>query len=232
MLAAADVVDGVAGRTKGLLGRTATKGRWSSLGPGPSTRSGCASPSTWRSATGRWWSSAWPGCHHCGWPCPGGVPHRHRGGGGCLRAVGTAGRRQAGAAGMTGDPGPVVRATGRQSTTMMPLKPGAPPIESGAGGGRNPHRQSRVTCHPGPWRLCDGRRRLLRGHPPLPQTADPCRNHRGAARSLHEHNEEDRVAEVLAAGGTGRTVALVSDAGMPASRIPDGAWWPRRPRPG
>ena len=39
-------------------------------------------------------------------------------------------------------------------------------------------------------------------------------------RSLHGHNEGDRVDEVVAAVAAGRTVALVSDAGMPAvSRI-------------
>jgi len=35
-------------------------------------------------------------------------------------------------------------------------------------------------------------------------------------RSLHGHNEEDRVDEVVAAVAAGRTVALVTDAGMPA----------------
>ena len=39
-------------------------------------------------------------------------------------------------------------------------------------------------------------------------------------RSLHEHNEDDRVAEVLDAVGQGRTVALVSDAGMPGISDP------------
>ncbi len=39
-------------------------------------------------------------------------------------------------------------------------------------------------------------------------------------RSLHEHNEEDRVDEVVAAVGAGRSVALVSDAGMPAVSDP------------
>ncbi len=39
-------------------------------------------------------------------------------------------------------------------------------------------------------------------------------------RSLHEHNEDDRVDEVVAAVAAGRTVALVSDAGMPAVSDP------------
>lgn len=41
-------------------------------------------------------------------------------------------------------------------------------------------------------------------------------------RSLHEHNEDDRIAEVLTAVTEGRTVALVSDAGMPAVSDPGG----------
>jgi 16S rRNA (cytidine1402-2'-O)-methyltransferase len=39
-------------------------------------------------------------------------------------------------------------------------------------------------------------------------------------RSLHEHNELDRVDEVVAAVGAGRTVAVVTDAGMPAVSDP------------
>ncbi len=39
-------------------------------------------------------------------------------------------------------------------------------------------------------------------------------------RSLHEHNEDDRIAEVLGAVAQGRTVALVSDAGMPGVSDP------------
>jgi len=39
-------------------------------------------------------------------------------------------------------------------------------------------------------------------------------------RSLHEHNEVDRVDEVVAAVAAGRTVVLVSDAGMPAVSDP------------
>jgi len=39
-------------------------------------------------------------------------------------------------------------------------------------------------------------------------------------RSLHEHNEDDRVDEVVGAVAAGRTVALVSDAGMPAVSDP------------
>lgn len=39
-------------------------------------------------------------------------------------------------------------------------------------------------------------------------------------RSLHEHNERDRIAEVLAELEAGRTVALVSDAGTPAVSDP------------
>ena len=39
-------------------------------------------------------------------------------------------------------------------------------------------------------------------------------------RSLHEHNEDDRVDEVVAAVAAGRTVVLVSDAGMPAVSDP------------
>ena len=39
-------------------------------------------------------------------------------------------------------------------------------------------------------------------------------------RSLHEHNEADRVDEVVAAVAAGRTVVLVSDAGMPAVSDP------------
>ena len=41
-------------------------------------------------------------------------------------------------------------------------------------------------------------------------------------RSLHEHNEDDRVDEVVGAVATGRTVALVTDAGMPAVSDPGG----------
>jgi 16S rRNA (cytidine1402-2'-O)-methyltransferase len=39
-------------------------------------------------------------------------------------------------------------------------------------------------------------------------------------RSLHQHNEADRVDEVVADVASGRTVALVSDAGMPAVSDP------------
>jgi 16S rRNA (cytidine1402-2'-O)-methyltransferase len=39
-------------------------------------------------------------------------------------------------------------------------------------------------------------------------------------RSLHGHNEADRVDEVVAAVAAGRTVAVVSDAGMPAVSDP------------
>ena len=39
-------------------------------------------------------------------------------------------------------------------------------------------------------------------------------------RSLHEHNEDDRVDEVIAAVRAGRTVALVTDAGMPGVSDP------------
>ncbi len=39
-------------------------------------------------------------------------------------------------------------------------------------------------------------------------------------RSLHGHNESDRVDEVVAAVAAGRSVALVSDAGMPAVSDP------------
>jgi 16S rRNA (cytidine1402-2'-O)-methyltransferase len=39
-------------------------------------------------------------------------------------------------------------------------------------------------------------------------------------RSLHEHNEDDRVDEVVAAVAAGRSVALVTDAGMPAVSDP------------
>jgi len=41
-------------------------------------------------------------------------------------------------------------------------------------------------------------------------------------RSLHGHNEGDRLDEVVAAVAAGRTVALVSDAGMPAVSDPGG----------
>ena len=39
-------------------------------------------------------------------------------------------------------------------------------------------------------------------------------------RSLHEHNEDGRIDEVVTAVAAGRTVALVSDAGMPAVSDP------------
>jgi 16S rRNA (cytidine1402-2'-O)-methyltransferase len=39
-------------------------------------------------------------------------------------------------------------------------------------------------------------------------------------RSLHEHNEGNRIAEVVASVGDGRTVALVTDAGMPGVSDP------------
>ncbi len=39
-------------------------------------------------------------------------------------------------------------------------------------------------------------------------------------RSLHEHNEDDRIAEVLRSVGGGRTIAVVSDAGMPGISDP------------
>ncbi len=41
-----------------------------------------------------------------------------------------------------------------------------------------------------------------------------------ALRSLHAHNEDDRVDEVVRAVTEGKTVALVSDAGMPAVSDP------------
>ncbi len=37
----------------------------------------------------------------------------------------------------------------------------------------------------------------------------------GTLRSLHEHNERDRITEILARLGNGESVALVSDAGTP-----------------
>jgi 16S rRNA (cytidine1402-2'-O)-methyltransferase len=42
-------------------------------------------------------------------------------------------------------------------------------------------------------------------------------------RSLHEHNEDRRTAEVVEAVADGKTVALVSDAGMPGISDPGGA---------
>ena len=39
-------------------------------------------------------------------------------------------------------------------------------------------------------------------------------------RSLHEHNEDQRIEEVVAAVAAGRNVAMVSDAGMPAVSDP------------
>ena len=39
-------------------------------------------------------------------------------------------------------------------------------------------------------------------------------------RSLHEHNEDQRIDEVVAAVAAGRSVAMVSDAGMPAVSDP------------
>lgn len=39
-------------------------------------------------------------------------------------------------------------------------------------------------------------------------------------RSLHEHNEAERIAEVIEAVGRGATVALVTDAGMPGISDP------------
>jgi 16S rRNA (cytidine(1402)-2'-O)-methyltransferase len=39
-------------------------------------------------------------------------------------------------------------------------------------------------------------------------------------RSLHEHNEDDRIGEVVRAISDGRTVVLVSDAGMPGISDP------------
>jgi 16S rRNA (cytidine1402-2'-O)-methyltransferase len=39
-------------------------------------------------------------------------------------------------------------------------------------------------------------------------------------RSLHEHNEDDRIAQVLKEVAAGRTVAVVSDAGMPGISDP------------
>ena len=39
-------------------------------------------------------------------------------------------------------------------------------------------------------------------------------------RSLHEHNEDERIGEVLRAVADGRTVAVVSDAGMPGISDP------------
>jgi 16S rRNA (cytidine1402-2'-O)-methyltransferase len=41
-----------------------------------------------------------------------------------------------------------------------------------------------------------------------------------ALRSLHEHNEDDRVDVLVGAVGAGRTVAVVSDAGLPAVSDP------------
>jgi 16S rRNA (cytidine1402-2'-O)-methyltransferase len=43
-----------------------------------------------------------------------------------------------------------------------------------------------------------------------------------ALRSLHEHNEDDRIDEVVAAVAAGRSVALVTDAGMPGISDPGG----------
>ncbi|HEY2564140.1 MAG TPA: SAM-dependent methyltransferase, partial [Acidimicrobiales bacterium] len=39
-------------------------------------------------------------------------------------------------------------------------------------------------------------------------------------RSLHEHNEADRIAQVLEEVAAGRTVAVISDAGMPGISDP------------
>ena len=41
-------------------------------------------------------------------------------------------------------------------------------------------------------------------------------------RSLHEHNEEERIGEILAAVGRGERVAVVSDAGLPGISDPGG----------
>ncbi|MHB1711814.1 MAG: 16S rRNA (cytidine(1402)-2'-O)-methyltransferase [Acidimicrobiales bacterium] len=41
-------------------------------------------------------------------------------------------------------------------------------------------------------------------------------------RSLHRHNEDDRIDEVVASVAAGRTVAMVSDAGMPGISDPGG----------
>ncbi len=45
---------------------------------------------------------------------------------------------------------------------------------------------------------------------------------RGRLRSLHAHNERQRIPEVLAALSEGRTVAVVADAGTPAVSDPGG----------
>lgn len=42
----------------------------------------------------------------------------------------------------------------------------------------------------------------------------------GRLRSLHAHNEEARIPELVAAAASGQTVAVVSDAGMPAISDP------------
>ena len=51
-------------------------------------------------------------------------------------------------------------------------------------------------------------------------------------RSLHAHNEDDRIDEVLGAVADGRTVVLVSDAGMPGVSDPGAGVVAPRPRPG
>ena len=44
--------------------------------------------------------------------------------------------------------------------------------------------------------------------------------------SLHDHNEEARLSRVAAPWPAGATVAVVTDAGTPASRTPARGWWP------
>ena len=91
-----------------------------------------------------------------------------------------------------------------------------------------------ATCRPGPWPrsasadvvYCEDTRhsRKLLTHAGISGVP---------LRSLHEHNERDRVDEVVAAVAAGRTVALVSDAGMPAVSDPGARRWsPRCRRPG
>ena len=58
-------------------------------------------------------------------------------------------------------------------------------------------------------------RRLLRGHSPHPWLTEPCRNPGRDAALPARDNEDSRIGEILDAVRDGRTVVMVSDAGMP-----------------
>ena len=53
----------------------------------------------------------------------------------------------------------------------------------------------------------------------------------GRKLSFHQHNPRTRVPQLLDLLAEGQSLAVISDAGLPASATPVKSWWPQRTRP-